>query len=258
MSDKTVFAEMVADGVVQVVINQPEQLNALSTQLLKDLWSTLEEYSRAPEVKVIILTAAGGKAFVAGANIEEMSQMNPLQFREFGYHLAKVGKVVNCCEKPVIGAIKGFAFGGGNIVAYSCDLVFATEKSSFGQQEINLGIMGGLPKLASLIGMRKAFDLVLTGRIVKAKDAEAWGLINQCLPEDGFDQFVLDYAKRLAAQPVFAVKLLKASKVMCEKVPLEAAMAYEDELMALCFASEDATEGLKAFVEKRKPNYTGN
>jgi enoyl-CoA hydratase/carnithine racemase len=258
MSSASVYAEMAAENIGRVVINRPEQLNALSLQILEEIWRNLEIYSRDEKVRAIILTGAGGKAFVAGADIEEMSKMNPLQFRNYGYHLNRIGKIISSCEKPVIGAVKGFCFGGGYVVAYGCALVFATEKSSFGQQEITLGIMGGLPKLAALSGARKAFDLVLTGRIIKAKEAEAWGLINQALPEEGFDEFVLDYARKLAAKPAFAMKLLKASKVMCEKAPLETAMVYEEELMALCFASEDSKEGLKAFVEKRKPQYRGN
>lgn len=256
MSKETIYVEKFANGVARIVLNRPESLNVLTMDVMKELGDKIEQCGKDKEVRVIILTSSGNKAFVAGADIAQMSTMGPVQFREYGYYLNRIEKEVKKCTQPVIAAIKGFCFGGGNIIAMSCDLVFATEKSSFGQQEINLGIMGGLPKLASLVGMRKAFDIVLTGRIFKAKEAEEMGMINSVLPEEGFEEFVAGYANKIAEGPLFATQLLKASKNMCDKAPLETAMQHEEELMALCFGSEDAHEGMKAFVEKRKPNYT--
>lgn len=254
---ETVYAEFIEKGILKIAINRPKTLNALNIQVLKDLAKAFETYNRDPEARVIILTGEGEKAFIAGADIEQMSNMGPLEFRDYIYHLSRAATLMDECEKPLIGAVKGFAFGGGNIIAMHCDLVFATDDSQFGQQEINLGIMGGLPRLAYLVGLRKALDIVVTGRIFDAKEAESMGLINKCMSRDELDAFVLKYAQKLVAKPAVALTLIKASKRMCEKIAIDAALKYEDELMSLCFASVDSREGLKAFVEKRKPRYTG-
>ena len=253
----SLYTEMLDSGILKVTINCPATLNALNMQVLEDLEEVFRTFNRDRGVRVIILTGAGEKAFIAGADIEQMSDMGPLEFREYIHHLSGLATLMDECEKPLIGAVKGFTFGGGNIVAMHCDLIFASDDSSFGQQEINLGIMGGLPRLAYLVGLRRAFDIVVTGRILNAKEAEEIGLINKCMPREELDSFVLKYCQKLVAKPAVAMTLIKASKRMCEKTAIDMALKYEDELMSLCFASTDAREGLKAFVEKRKPVYTG-
>lgn len=257
MKFETILVEELEKGILKIALNRPKTLNALNLLVLQELAAAFEKYGKDPKVRVIIFTGEGEKAFIAGADIEAMSNMGTLEAREYVTTMSYVTKLMDQCQMPLIAAVKGFTFGGGNIMAMHCDLVFATDDSAFGQQEINLGIMGGVPRLIYLVGLRKALDLVLTGRIIKAGEAQEIGLINKCLPREEFDSFILEYARKLAQKPAVAVKLIKASKNVAEKACLELPLHYETELECISFAAEDAREGLKAFVEKRKPNFTG-
>jgi enoyl-CoA hydratase len=181
-----------------------------------------------------------------------MAEMGPLEFRAYTMKLRTMAKLMTQTEKIVIGAVKGYAFGGGNILSMNCDFVFATESSVFAQQEIDLGIIGGIARLIYLVGARRAWDIAMTGRKVGAKEAEEIGLVTRCLPAEGFDEFVLDYARKLLDKSEIASKLAKSLKSMSEKIDLESAYEYENELISLCFASADTKKRLRAFVEKGK------
>jgi enoyl-CoA hydratase len=238
------------EKIAEIVIHRPKKLNALNTRVLSDLCRAFDDYSRNPEVGVIVLSGSGGKSFIAGADIDEMADMRPLEFREYSMKLRYLTKVMGNCPKPIIGAVKGYVFGGGNIVAMHCDFLFATETSVFGQQEINLGILGGIPRLIYLVGDRRAWDIVATGRTLDAREAERIGLITRCLAEEGFDDFVQTYARKLLGQSPTAMKLAKAVKKMSERVDLESANEYENELISLCFDSPESKKRLKAFAAR--------
>jgi enoyl-CoA hydratase len=249
---ETLQIRPVEKAIAQIVINKPEKLNALDTQVLSELCEAFALCDGDPSVRIIVLSGAGERAFIAGADIEEMAQMGPLAFRAYTMKLRTMAKLMTHTEKIVIGAVKGFAFGGGNILSMNCDFVFATESSVFAQQEIDLGIIGGIPRLIYLVGARRAWDIVMTGRKVSAREAEEIGLITRCLPAEGFDEFVLNYARKLLEKSEIASRLAKTLKSMSERIDLESAYEYENELISLCFASADTKERLHAFVEKGK------
>jgi enoyl-CoA hydratase len=246
---KSISVKIIRTGLAEIEINRPNKLNALNSLVLSELVKVFTEIDYDERIQVIILRGSGDKAFVAGADIEEMSQMGSLEFREYTMNLRRLGKQMTGMEKIVIGAVKGYAFGGGNIIAMNCDLVFASESSTFGQQEINLGILGGVARLIYLIGARRAWDLILTGRTINSKEAESIGLINKCLPDDQFNEFVIEYAENLLKHPVMTLRLAKKLKSMSEKVNLESAYEYENELISLCFSSNDTKKLLKSFVK---------
>lgn len=238
-------------GLVRVTLNRPDKMNALALEVLEELCSVFEDLNLREDVRVIIFDSAGDKAFIAGADIEQMAGMGPLEFRHYSTFLRRLARVMTSTEKVIIAAVKGMAFGGGNILAMNCDLVFATTRSTFGQQEIDFGILGGIPRLIYLVGARRAWDIVVTGRIVDASEAERIGLITKCIPEDQFDEYVLNYAKSLIEKSDIAIRLAKALKKTSEKVDLDTAYEYENDLISLCFDSIDTKERLNEFVSRR-------
>jgi enoyl-CoA hydratase/carnithine racemase len=234
-------------GIVRLTLNRPEKYNALSLEVLQELCATLEKLCQDSEARVIILDSAGEKAFIAGADIEQMAGMGPLDFRHYSSYLNRLAKLMTSSEKVFIAAVKGVAYGGGNIMAMNCDVVFATPKSRFGQQEIDFGILGGLPRLMHLVGPRRAWDLVISGRTIDAREAEDIGLITKCVPAEEFDQTVSDYARAVAARPQTAVRLYKALKKVAEKVDLDTAYDYENDLISLCFDDSETKQLLGRF-----------
>ena len=252
MEFEKVKTSIVEDRIAEIAIHRPKKLNALNTQVLFELCNAFENFIRNDGVDIIILKGSGGKSFIAGADIGEMAEMRPLEFREYSLKLRHITKLMSSCPKQIIGAAKGHVFGGGNIIAMHCDFLFATEKSVFGQQEINLGILGGIARLIYLVGDRKAWDIITTGRTFGAREAEKIGLITRCINEENFDDFVHEYARKLLAQSPTALKFAKDIKKMSEKVDLESAYEYENELTSLCFDAADSKDRLRAFVKKLK------
>ncbi len=237
-------------GIVRVTLNRPGKLNALNMDVLEGLCSTLEDLCLRQDVRVIILDSAGKKAFIAGADIAQMAGMSPLDFRHYSSYLRRLATVMTGSEKTFIAAVRGVAYGGGNIMAMNCDVVFATPESRFGQQEIDFGILGGLPRLMHLVGPRRAWDLVISGRTITAQEAEDIGLITRCVPEDEFDQTVSGYARDIAEKPETAVRLYKALKKVSEKVDLDTAYDYENDLISLCFDDSRTKELMGRFVSR--------
>lgn len=237
--------------IFRITLNRPGKLNALDLDVLKELCLAFESLDAREDIKVVILDSAGDKAFIAGADIEQMSRMSPLEFRHYASFMRKLARVMTGTEKVIIGAVKGVAFGGGNIVAMNCDFVFATTASRFAQQEIDLGILGGIARLIYLVGARKAWDIVITGRHVDAAEAERIGLITRCIPEEDFDEYVLRYAGTIASKSAVAVRLAKKMKKVSEQVDLETAYEYENELTSLCFDAEDTKKRLGDFVMQK-------
>ena len=246
------------DGAVVVVtLNRPQALNALSYALVKDLSLAMQELDQDDEVRVIIVTG-GEKVFAAGADIKEMADRGP--FDERIQERLTYRDQINKITKPVIAAVSGFALGGGCELAMSCDIIIASETARFGQPEVNLGIIpgsGGTQRLTHLLGKHRAMELVLTGDAISATEAERLGLVNRIFPVELFLEEAKNIARKIAAKPVLAIKSAKEAVLKAANAPLDEGLDYERKSFYLLFASEDRSEGMRAFLEKRKPDFKG-
>lgn len=248
------------DGIGIVTINRPQVLNALNDQVFAELKRIFELMEYDDEVRVAVLTGAGDKAFVAGADIAMMSSYTFLQARELTHQGFKAQQTIAHFPKPTIAAVNGFAFGGGCEIAMCCDIRIASERASFGQPEINLGIIpggGGTQRLPRLVGMGIAKELVFTGQPIDAKRAYEIGLVNRVVPHEELMNEVKKMARVLMSKSSVTLKLAKTAMDLGIETDLEIGLQIERELFAECFATEDMKEGLNAFLEKRKPNFKG-
>ncbi|MBI4674915.1 MAG: enoyl-CoA hydratase/isomerase family protein [Chloroflexi bacterium] len=245
------------EPIALVQINRPQQLNALNSQVMQELTSALEELDNDAAIRCMIVTG-NERAFGAGADIKDMANATVVEMLERNWiaYWDRIKKVT----KPVIAAVSGYAFGGGCELAMACDLIVASESAQFAQPEINLGVIpgaGGTQRLTRAIGKSKAMEMVLTGRAMSAREAEARGLVARVFPTEVY----LDEAKKLALEiaskaPV-AVRLAKECVNKAYESALADGLDYERKLFYFLFATEDGHEGMKAFVEKRKPEWRG-
>jgi enoyl-CoA hydratase len=256
MSYEFVLSER--DGPVGLVIlNRPRQLNALSSAVLTELASALEAHDRDDEVRAIVLTG-GPDVFAAGADLKEFSTSSVVDMMA-GDRVALFDRVRGL-GKPVIAAVSGYALGGGCELAMLCDMIVASETARFGQPEINVGLMpgaGGTQRLTRTFGKAKAMEMVLTGDWIDAQTAERLGLVNRVVPADQVIAEAKALGMKIAAKPPLAVKLAKQAVHKAYELPLTEAVDLERKLFYLLFTTEDAKEGIGAFIEKRQPSFKG-
>ncbi len=257
MSFENLILEREKDIAI-LYINRPKYLNALNAQTLEEISQAVDEVSRDPEAKVLIITGAGEKAFVAGADINFMLPLSPAEGRYFSDMGEKVFRKLELMEKPVIAAINGFALGGGCELAMACDIRLAAENALFGQPEVGLGIIpgfGGTQRLPRLVGEGRAKELTYTADNIKADEAYRIGLVNHVYPAEELMDQAKKMASRIAAKAPLAVGYAKFAIGKGMQVDIDTAMSIESDMFGMCCATEDKNEGLGAFVEKRKPQF---
>lgn len=249
------------DGAVGVLqVNRPKSLNALNPATLHDMAACLEEVRRDQAIRCLIITGAGDRAFVAGADIAAMVSMSALEGKLFSALGLSVVRTLEELPIPVIAAVNGFALGGGTELALACDLIIAAEKAKFGQPEINLGIIpgfGGTQRLARRIGLPRAREMIYSGDLMDAETALRCGLVNKVVPLAELMNEVKTLAHKLAAKPPVALRQAKAAINAGIDMDLENGCRFENQAFALSFSTEDKVEGMTAFLNKREPKFQG-
>jgi len=243
-----------------ITLNRPEKLNALNRATVTELVDAAERALADPEIRVLVLTGAGEKAFVAGADIKEMSTLNAAEAQEFSRFLQRSLDRLERSPKPVVAAVNGFALGGGCELALACHVRIASETARFGQPEVNLGLIpgaGGTQRLPRIVGRGRALDLILSGRMIDAAEAHRIGLVNQVLPPAELQSGVAAYVKTLASKSPMALNRALEAVVAGEEISQAEALRLEAGMFGLCFATEDMREGTRAFLEKREPSFAG-
>lgn len=238
-------------------INRPEALNALNTAVLDELDKAIDMINKDDEIYVLILTGEG-RAFVAGADIKEMKDMNSMAARDFAEKGMRIFRKIELMEKPVIAAVNGFALGGGCELCMCCDIRIASENAKFGQPEVGLGItpgFAGTQRLPRLVGLGKAKELVFTGVTIDANEALRIGLVNKVVAADKLMEEAMEMANTIVKKSQLAVRYAKTAINRGIETDIETGMAIEKDLFGLCFATEDQKEGMLAFLEKRQPDY---
>lgn len=249
------------DGNIGIIrFNRPKALNAINTDVVKELGAALDEIENDSSIRVLILTGEGGKAFIAGADISHMVNFSPLQLRKFSMDLHKIGFQMEGLPIPIIACVNGFALGGGTEIAMACDFIYASENAKFGQPEINLGIipgMGGTQRLPRLVGKGVAKELCMTGAIISAREAKEIGLVNKVFPDDQLWEQTIKTANILISKGKVALKAVKNCIGRGLNVNLRDGCHMETDAFALCMTSPDGKEGMTAFLEKRQPDFKG-
>jgi enoyl-CoA hydratase len=246
--------------VATVTINRPQVLNALDAQTLAELRHVIVELTHDPSVRVVVLTGAGEKAFVAGADINELAALRPIESRDHARQGQHVFDLIENMGKPSIAAINGYALGGGCELAMACTLRVAADSARLGQPEINLGLIpgfGGTQRLPRLVGKGPALDMLLTGRQVSADEALRLGLVQRVVPASRLLDEVRALAAELAAKPAAAVRCILDAVNRGVRSPLDVAQFLEASLFGLVASTDDMREGTAAFLEKRKPVFKG-
>ena len=239
-----------------IALNRPEARNALNRKMIHELGDAFTGLENDPQIRSIIIT--GNKDFCAGADIKEMNAIKPEEIETFCRWGHKVINQIESMGKPVIAAINGFALGGGCELALACDIRIAGESAKFGQPEVNLGLIpgfGGTQRLSRLIGVAKAQEMILTGKIIDAKEAESIGLVNRVVKDEELMTKAKEIAQIIAQKAPIAVMIAKT--LINENQEIEKGLEKEITFFARCFATQDRQEGINAFLEKRKPKFKG-
>nr|WP_284703772.1 short-chain-enoyl-CoA hydratase [Clostridium swellfunianum] len=241
-----------------ITINRTKALNALNTQVLFQLEEVLQDLKKDDNVFVVIVTGAGEKAFVAGADITEMKEFSVFEGRNFSALGNRIFREIENLEKPVIAAINGFALGGGCEFALACDIRIASSKAKFGQPEVGLGItpgFGGTQRLARIVGIGAAKELLYTGKMIDAAEAYRIGLVNKVVEPDKLMETAKTLANGIAENAPIAVKLCKAAVNRGMQMDIDTAVMYEADIFSQCFSTQDQKEGMTAFIERRHKNF---
>ncbi len=250
---------LVEEGRVAVItVNRPQALNALNEETMDELKDCFTRLGQDENIRAIVLTGAGEKAFVAGADIAYMARMNPIEARNWAKYGQGVFSMIANLPKPVIAAVNGFALGGGCEIAMACDIRIAADNAKFGQPEINLGIIpgfAGTQRLTRLVGKGMAKLLIYTGDMIDAHQALAMGLVEKVVAKEELLSTALDLAKKIAGKSVTPIVLAKELINACDEIGQKAGEVLEGECFGMCFSTEDQKEGMDAFLNKRKPNF---
>jgi enoyl-CoA hydratase len=249
-----------ADGIATLTFNRPKALNALNTALLEEFADALDKIKKDESIRVLILTGAGEKAFVAGADITEIATLTPLGAKKFAQFGQNIIGTLQSLAIPVIAAVNGYALGGGCEMALACDFIYASEKAIFGLPEITLGVIpgfGGTQRLPRLIGANRAKEMIFTGKHLTAAEAREIGLVNKTFAPEELMTAVNDVARLIASKGKASLCAAKQTVSLGLNADLATGLGIERDAFALCLASPDAKEGTGAFLEKRKPVFTG-
>lgn len=245
------------EGICTIKINSPQTLNALNEEVLEELDSAFDLAGKDEEVSAIILTGEG-KAFVAGADIAYMNNLNVEEAKKFAEYGSKIFRKIELLEKVVIAAVNGYALGGGCELCMACDIRIASEKAKFGQPEVGLGItpgFSGTQRLPRLVGLGRAKELILTGGHIDAEEAYRIGLVNKVTNKDSLMEEAFTLAKKIISNSKVAMKYAKEAMNRGIETDIETGIAIEANLFSLCFADEDQKEGMTAFMEKRPAKF---
>ncbi|WP_319575540.1 enoyl-CoA hydratase-related protein [uncultured Desulfobacter sp.] len=259
MSFENIILE-IDSAIATLSFNRPKALNALNNALLDELDVALDQVLASDEIRVLILTGTGDKAFVAGADISELTQMDMLAAKYFSRKGQNVFSKIEALPIPAIAAVNGFALGGGSEVALACDFIYASEKAVFGLPEMNLGLIpgfGGTQRLSRVVGKSRAKEMIFTGSNITADKALEYGMVNQVCPHESLMEEVRKTAGRIAAKGCVALRAAKEVIQAGLDCDLETGCLIENDAFAITVASPDGKEGTSAFLEKRKPEFKG-
>ncbi|MCB1851647.1 MAG: enoyl-CoA hydratase/isomerase family protein [Gammaproteobacteria bacterium] len=260
MNFANIILEELEPGIFLLTINRPEVYNALNQATVADIKNARDQVEKNPDARVLLVTGAGSKAFVAGADIKEMHNMSGIQGRDFSLEGLRVFRSLETLPIPVIAVVNGYCLGGGCELAMSCDWIIASENAYFGQPEVNLGItpgFGGTQRLPRLIGRGRTMELTMTGRQISAEEAKEWGLVNHVYPQGELMQKALETARNIVKKGPVALELTKDTILRGQDMDLDNACALESKAFGLSFSTDDQKEGMAAFLEKRAAVFHG-
>ena len=249
-----------SDAIVTLTLNRPEKLNALNEPLFRELVGAVSRLDQDPAVRVVILTGAGEKAFAAGADIEAMAEMTPAQAKQFASYGHGLGALIEQAHFPVIASVQGFALGGGFELALCCDFIYASDRAKIGNPEVGLGVIPGLgatQRLTRIVGAPRARELCMTGDVIGAEEAFRIGLVNAVVPHAELSAKVRAVAQKIASRAPLAIASAKRVILRGADAPLPSANELEATAFASLFGTQDQREGMRSFLEKRAPTFSG-
>ena len=255
MAYETIIVE-IAEGVALIMLNRPDALNALNSQLLRELATAVEKADASEKVRCIVLTGSD-KAFAAGADIKEMADKTFVEMYRENFFGAETDRFIKT-RKPIIAAVSGYVLGGGCELAMMCDFIIASDTAKFGQPEINLGVMaglGGTQRLTRFVGKSKSMEMHLTGRFMNAEEAEKSGLVSRVVPVKKLKEEAMSAANKIAEKSLLATMAVKDAVNRAYETTMAEGINYERRLFQSLFATEDQTEGMASYIEKREPQF---
>lgn len=248
------------EGIGWIIINRPDKLNALNAETIKELYEAFLSLQESSDVRVVLLTGAGEKAFIAGADIGELAKLDFNRAKDYALEGQELTKLIENLRKPVIAAVNGFALGGGTEMALACHLRIASEKAKMGQPEVKLGIIpgfGGTQRLARLVGKGLAMELILSGRVIEAQEALQVGLVNRVVPHEQLRPTCVSLAQEMITNAPLALEYSIAAINTGLDRTLGEGLLYEADMFGKSCDTEDSQEGTQAFLEKRKADFQG-